>query len=48
MRGLAYRSYAHSNEMVDALVADAGLRVRMEARTYFWRVVLYDRPVPTS
>ena len=47
LRGIAYRSYAHSNEVVDSLVADAGLRVRMEARTYFWRVVLYDRPAGT-
>jgi len=48
VRGLAYRSYAHSNEVVDSLVADAGLRVRMEAGTYFWRVVLYDRPATTT
>jgi len=48
LRGLAYRSYAHSNEVVDSIVADAGLRVRMEAGTYFWRVVLYDRPVAAT
>jgi hypothetical protein len=44
IRGIGYRSYAHSNRVVDALVADAGLRPRMEDRTFAWRVVLYDRP----
>ena len=44
IRGLQYRSHAHPNRVVDALVADAGLRPRMEDRTFFWRVVLYDRP----
>jgi SAM-dependent methyltransferase len=44
IRGLNYRSYAHPNRVVDALVADAGLRPRMEDRTFAWRVVLYDRP----
>jgi magnesium-protoporphyrin O-methyltransferase len=48
LRGLAYRSYAHSNDVVDSLVTDAGLRVRMETGTYFWRVVLYDRPAATT
>jgi SAM-dependent methyltransferase len=43
IRGLEYRSYAHPNRVVDALVADAGLRPRMEDRTFAWRVVLYDR-----
>ena len=44
IRGLSYRNYAHPNWVVDALVADAGLRPRMEDRTFGWRVVLYDRP----
>jgi SAM-dependent methyltransferase len=43
IRGLAYRAYAHPNALVDSLVADAGLQPRAEARTFFWRVVLYDR-----
>lgn len=43
IRGSAYRAYAHPNRVVDALVADAGLRPRMEDRTFAWRVVLYDR-----
>jgi SAM-dependent methyltransferase len=44
IRGLNYRSHAHPNRVVDALVADAGMRPRREDRTFFWRVVLYDRP----
>jgi len=44
IRGMAYRAYAHPNRVVDALVADAGLRPRMEDQTFAWRVVLYDRP----
>jgi SAM-dependent methyltransferase len=48
IRGLAYRTYAHPNSVVDALVADAGLLPRMEERTFFWRVVLYDRPPATA
>jgi len=44
LRGLTYRSFAHPNERVDAIVGEAGLRPRSEARTFFWRVVLYDRP----
>jgi len=48
VRGFAYRSHAHPNRVVDALVADAGLRPRMEDRTFVWRVVLYDRPTAWS
>jgi SAM-dependent methyltransferase len=44
LRGLAYRAYVHPNRLVDALVADAGLRPRSEGGTFLWRVVLYDRP----
>ena len=44
LRGIAYRSYAHSNRLVDSLVADAGLQPRSEQSTFLWRVVLYDRP----
>jgi Methyltransferase small domain len=43
IRGLRYRTYVHPNRVVDALVADAGLRPRMEDGTFAWRVVLYDR-----
>jgi magnesium-protoporphyrin O-methyltransferase len=43
LRGLAYRSYAHPNERVDAVVAASGLRPTAEARTFAWRVVLYER-----
>lgn len=48
LRGIAYRAYAHPNRLVDSLVADAGLQPRTEARTFFWRVVLYDRPTATT
>jgi SAM-dependent methyltransferase len=44
IRGLRYRAHAHPNRVVDALVADAGLRPRIEGGTWAWRVVLYDRP----
>jgi SAM-dependent methyltransferase len=43
IRGLRYRAHAHPNRVVDALVADAGLRPRIEGGTWLWRVVLYDR-----
>ena len=43
LRGFAYRSFVHSNARVDAVVAAAGLRPVREARTFFWRVVLYER-----
>ena len=48
LRGVAYRAYAHPNRFVDSLVADAGLHPRTEARTFFWRVVLYHRPNATA
>jgi predicted TPR repeat methyltransferase len=48
IRGVAYRAYAHPNRLVDSLVADAGLRPREETRTFFWRVVLYERPIATA
>jgi predicted TPR repeat methyltransferase len=48
LRGVAYRAYAHPNRFVDSLVADAGLQPRTEARTFFWRVVLYHRPNATA
>jgi phospholipid N-methyltransferase len=44
IRRMRYRGYVHPNRVVDALVADAGLRLRTEDRTFAWRVVLYDRP----
>ena len=42
LRRKAYRAYAHPNALVDALAADAGLRPVQEARTFVWRVVVYD------
>jgi magnesium-protoporphyrin O-methyltransferase len=38
-----YRAFAHSNAIVDALVMSEGLRPVDEARTWIWRVVLYER-----
>jgi len=43
LRGFGYRAFAHPNAHVDALVAEAGLRLRREERTFLWRVVLYER-----
>ena len=43
LRGFGYRSFAHPNARVDALVAEAGLQPRREAQTFVWRVVLYER-----
>ena len=43
LRGFHYRSFAHANGHVDALVRDAGLQPRREAHTFVWRVVLYER-----
>jgi SAM-dependent methyltransferase len=43
LRGFAYRSFVHSNARVDAVIAEAGLRPVGEARTFVWRVVLYER-----
>ena len=43
LRRNPYRTYAHSNARIDALVAAHGLRPRSEAFTFAWRVVVYDR-----
>lgn len=43
VRGLGYRAFAHPNERVDELAAEAGLQPRREAHTFVWRVVLYER-----
>ncbi len=43
MRRSAYRAHAHSNARIDELAAANGLRPRSEARTFYWRVVVYDR-----
>lgn len=43
LRGVHYRAFAHPNDRVDALVREAGLRPRSEDRTFFWRVVVYER-----
>jgi magnesium-protoporphyrin O-methyltransferase len=38
-----YRAFAHSNVVVDARAAAAGLRPVDERRTWLWRVVVYER-----
>ena len=43
LRRKAYRSYAHPTTWIDQLAAAAGLHPRSERRTFFWRVVVYDR-----
>jgi magnesium-protoporphyrin O-methyltransferase len=43
LRGFRYRSFAHPNARVDALVREAGLDRRREQHTFVWRVVLYER-----
>ena len=43
LRRRGYRAFAHSNARIDALVAAAGLSRRAEARTFLWRVVVYER-----
>jgi hypothetical protein len=43
LRRSAFRPYAHPNALVDRLVESSGLRLRSEAFTFFWRVVVYDR-----
>ena len=45
LRGIGYRSFVHSNERVDLIIAEAGLRPVHEDGTFVWRVVLYDRAV---
>jgi magnesium-protoporphyrin O-methyltransferase len=47
IRGMTYRTFAHPNDRVDAIAAEAGLRQSTERHTLFWRVVLYER-VPTT
>ena len=46
LRRIGYRAYAHPNARVDAIVAEAGLQPTAEDRTFFWRVVRYDRASP--
>lgn len=38
-----YRAFGHSNELIDRLVGERGLRPIAQQRTFFWRVVLYRR-----
>jgi hypothetical protein len=45
MRRKAYRTYAHSNVRIDELVGASGLQLRSEDRTFFWRIVVYDRAI---
>ncbi len=44
LRRSPYRALSHSNQLVDSLVGERGLRVIGEGQTFFWRVVLYGRP----
>jgi len=44
LRRKAYRAYVHSNAVIDELVTANGLRRRSEARTFVWRVVVFERP----
>ena len=48
IRGMTYRTFAHPNDRVDAIAAEAGLRPSSEGQTFFWRVVLYDRASSTA
>lgn len=48
IRRSPYRSYAHANPGIDALVAAAGFRPSSESGTFFWRVVVYDRDGPSA
>lgn len=48
VRGRRYRAFVHPNDRVDALVRDAGLRLRGEGRTFLWRVVVFERPRTTG
>ena len=43
LRGIGYRSFAHPNARIDAIVAESGLRPTREEQTFVWRVVLYER-----
>jgi SAM-dependent methyltransferase len=43
LRRSAYRAYAHPNALIDGLVERAGLRLRAETGTFFWRVVVFER-----
>ena len=43
LRRMAYRTYAHPNARIDEAIAASGLTIRSEARTFFWRVVVYER-----
>lgn len=43
-----YRAYGHSNQLIDRLVGDRGLRPIRERHTFFWRVVLYGRRIEGS
>jgi SAM-dependent methyltransferase len=43
LRRKRYRSFAHPNPRIDGLVAAAGLRLRSERTTLFWRVAVYGR-----
>jgi hypothetical protein len=44
----AYRAYVHANTRIDEQLVAAGLSVRAESGTRFWRVVLYERASEVS
>ena len=44
LRRSPFRSFAHSNALVDGRVAAAGMRIVDERFTSLWRVVLFERP----
>ena len=48
IRGMTYRTFAHPNDRVDTIAAEAGLRPSTERTTLFWRVVLYERVPATA
>lgn len=43
LRRKAYRAYLHRTSRVDEITAANGLHPRSERRTFYWRVVVYDR-----
>ncbi|AHG92640.1 hypothetical protein J421_5105 (plasmid) [Gemmatirosa kalamazoonensis] len=43
LRGVAFRSYVHSLDAIDAAVRRQGLRPRYSARTLVWEIAVYER-----
>jgi magnesium-protoporphyrin O-methyltransferase len=48
IRRESFRAYAHRNDMIDRLAAANGLRPRSERRTWFWRIVVFERSLEGS